>query len=165
MPDMQRAPNSVIVRLQSRRQARGAVLVEGIIVTSMLMTMMAGGLFLHHLYLAQMKALADARLAAWSQALHGCNSGVDLGGIWRDAGESSAPMDVDTDSAPSFFGAVGHTSGSGSETASAHERAGGKSYTLSVSDSVACNEVAQDERGDVLSLVGYISANIVPSFF
>ena len=162
---MQCSSATLFARLERRKLARGAALVEGIVVISLLTTMMAGGLFLHHLYLAQMKALGDARLAAWSQALQGCNSGVNLGGIWRDAGESAAPLDVDTDSAPSFFGVVSHESGSASETASAHERAGGKTYTLSASDTVACNEVPQNERGDVLSLIGYITANIIPSFF
>jgi hypothetical protein len=162
---MQHSAFAPIARLKHRRFARGAALVEGIVVVSLLMSLMAGGLFLHHLYLAQMKALGDARLAAWSQALQGCNSGVNLGGIWSDAGESAAPLDVDTESAPSFFGVVSHTSGSARETASAHERAGGKSYTLSASDTVACNEVPQNERGDVLSLVGYISKNLIPSFF
>ena len=63
---MQRPPVPLLVRLKARRHARGAVLVEGIIVSSMLITLMAGGLFLHHLYVAQIKALEDARLAAWS---------------------------------------------------------------------------------------------------
>src|SRR6478752_8976730 len=152
-------------RLGSRGRARGAALVEGIVVTSMLMTMMAGGLFLHHLYLAQMKAIGDARLAAWSQALKGCNAGVDLGAIWSEAGESSAPVDVDTDSTPSFFGAVSHDSGSSSETAKPDKVIGTKTYKVAVTDSVACNEIPQNKRGDILSLVGYISANVVPSFF
>ena len=148
-----------------RRQARGAALVEAIIVSGMLMTLMAGGLFLHRLYAAQQKALGEARLAAWSQALAGCNSGIDLGAVWAEAGESGEPIDVETDSAPSFFGAVGHTSGSASQTAAAHARIGGGSYTLSASDSVACNEIAQNKRGDVASLLGYITSNVVPSFF
>lgn len=131
----------------------------------MLMTMMAAALFLHHLYLAQMKAIGDARLAAWSQALQGCNSGVDLGGIWQEAGESSTPLDVDTDSTPSFFGAIGHESGSASESAPPHERVGTKAYKISISDSVACNEIPQNERGDAISLIGYITANVIPSFF
>lgn len=156
---------TALQRLESRRHARGAALVEGIIVTSMLMTMMAGGLFLHHLYLAQMKAIADARLAAWSQALKGCNSGVDLGAIWSEAGESSAPIDVDTDSAPAFFGAVSHNSGSASESATPHERVGSKSYKMTFSDSVACDEVPQSQRGDVISLIGYVSSNVIPNFF
>jgi hypothetical protein len=162
---MQRHSATKLARLASRRHARGAVLVEGIVVASMLTLMMAGGLFLHQLYVAQMKAIGDARLAAWSQAMKGCNSGIDLGGIWRDAGESSAPIDVDTDSTPSFFGAVSHNSGSASETATPDKQIDSKSYKVTVNDSVACNEVAQNPRGDVLSLVGYISANVVPSFF
>jgi hypothetical protein len=162
---MQRHPHPLLARIKARRLARGAVLVEGIIVSSMLITLMAGGLFLHRLYVAQVKALQDARLAAWSQALQGCSSAIDLGGIWGEAGESSTPLDVDTDSAPSFFGAVSHTSGSASKTASADARVSSKTYTLSVKDSVACNEIAQDERGDAISLIGYISANVIPSFF
>jgi len=162
---MQRPPVSILVRLKARRHARGAVLVEGIIVSSMLITLMAGGLFLHHLYVAQIKALEDARLAAWSQALSGCSTGVDLGGIWQDAGESSAPIDVDTDSAPGFFGTVSHTGGSARESATADARVGGLTYTLSVKDTVACNEVPQNERGDAISLIGYITANVIPSFF
>ena len=157
--------NRLSARLEQRRRARGAALVEGIIVASMLMTLMAGGLFLHHLYLAQLKALGDARLSAWSQALQGCNSGIDLAGVWRDAGESSSPIDVATDSVPGFFGSVSHNEGSASDTASAHARAGGKSYKLTARDSVACNEIPQNERGDVISLIGYITANVVPSFF
>ena len=162
---MYRRSSKTLIRLQSRKRARGAVLVEGIIVASMLTLMMAGGLFLHQLYVAQMKAIGDARLAAWSQAMKGCNSGVDLAGIWKDAGESSAPIDVDTDSTPSFFGAVSHNSGSASETATTDKQIGSKTYKVTVNDSVACNEVAQNPRGDVLSLVGYISANLIPSFF
>ena len=162
---MQRFPVTQIALLRARRLARGAVLVEGIIVSSMLITLMAGGLFLHRLYVAQIKALEDARLAAWSQALQGCSSGIDLSGIWQEAGESSAPLDVDTDSAPSFFGAVSHTDGSASETATADARIGGMSYTLSVKDTVACNEIPQNQRGDAISLIGYITANVIPSFF
>jgi hypothetical protein len=150
---------------QSRKRTRGAALVEGIVVSSLLTTMMAGGLFLHRLYLAQMKAIGDARLAAWAQALKGCNSGVDLDAIWQEAGESSTPIDVDTDSTPSFFGAVSHDRGSASQGANPDKRVGDKSYELSVQDSVACDEIPQSERGDVISLIGYVSANVVPSFF
>jgi len=151
-------------KLRRRRRGRGAALVEAIIVSAMLMTIMAAGLFLHHLYVAQMKALADARLAGWSQALAGCNAGVDLGAIWSESGQNAAPPDVDTESTPGFFGSVGHTAGSASETATAHARIGGGSYTLTAQDSIACNEVAQG-RGDVLSIIGYVSSNVVPSFF
>jgi len=162
---MQRHSATALIRIATRKRTRGAVLVEGIIVATMLTLMMAGGLFLHHLYVAQMKAIGDARLAAWTQALKGCNSAVDLTGIWREAGESSAPVDVDTDSTPSFFGAISHNSGSSSETAKPDVVIGTKTYKVTVNDSVACNEIPQNKRGDILSLVGYISANVVPSFF
>jgi len=162
---MQHHPQTIATRFEARRRARGAVLVEGIIVSSMLITLMAGGLFLHRLYVAQIKALEDARLAAWSQALQGCSSAIDLGAIWSDAGESAAPLDVDTDSAPSFFGIVSHTSGSTSETVSADARITDKAYKLSAKDSVACNEIPQNKRGDAISLIGYIAANVIPSFF
>jgi len=158
-------PVALAHRFEARSSARGAVLVEGIIVSSMLITLMAGGLFLHRLYVAQIKALENARLAAWSQALQGCSSGIDLGAIWSEAGESSAPLDVDTDSAPSFFGAVSHTNGSDSETASADARVSDKIYKLSAKVSVACNEIPQNKRGDAISLIGYIAANVIPSFF
>src|SRR6478736_896491 len=109
---MQRHSATALIRVASRKRTRGAVLVEGIIVATMLTLMMAGGLFLHQLYTAQMKAIGDARFAAGTQALNGCNSAVDLAGIWQEAGESSGHVDVDTDSTPSFFGAVSHDSGS-----------------------------------------------------
>lgn len=146
------------------RRQRGAVLVEAIIVSSMLMIFMASGLFLHRLYVAQHKAIEEARLAAWSQAMQGCSGAVDLNSVWQGAGATEMPVDVDTDSAPGFFGAVSHTSGSASKTASAHARAGGGSYTLSSSSSVACNEIPQQGR-NVANLVGYITSNIIPSFF
>jgi hypothetical protein len=162
---MQRHSATALIGVASRKRMRGAVMVEGIIVATMLTLMMAGGLFLHQLYTAQMKALGDARLAAWTQALKGCNSAVDLTGIWQEAGESSAPVDVETDSTPSFFGAVSHNSGSSSETAKLDKVIGTKAYKVTINDSVACNEIPQNKRGDILSLVGYIGANVVPSFF
>jgi uncharacterized membrane protein len=147
-----------------RREQRGAVLVEAIVVSAMLMMFMASGLFLNRLYVAQHRAIEQARLAAWSQAMQGCAGAVDLDVVWQGAGANEAPVDVDTESAPSFFGAVHHTSGSASQTASAHQRAGGGSFTLNASDSVACNEVPQNGR-NIASLVGNITSNVIPSFF
>lgn len=149
-----------------RRQQRGAALVEAIIVSVMLLMFMACGLFLHRLYAAQHKAIEQARLAAWSQALRGCQSAVDLNAVWQSTGENQAPPDVDTESAPGFFGTVGHTSGSASETAQADAHIGGSSYTVNASDSVACNEIAQDAKArNIESLIGYVTANVIPSMF
>lgn len=149
-----------------RRGQRGAALVESVIVSAMLIIFMAGGLFLHRLYAAQHKAIEQARLAAWSQALRGCQSAVDLNAVWQGTGESAAPLDVDTESTPGFFGSVGHTSGSASETAKADAHSGAGSYTLTATDTVACNEIAQDPKArNVESLIGYITSNVVPSMF
>lgn len=152
------------LRIARRRSQRGAALVEAIIVSSMLMTFMAGGLFLHRLYVAQHKAIEQARLAAWSQAMQGCAGAVDLGSVWQGAGASEPPVDVETESVPSFFGAVNHTAGSASQTATAHARVGGGSYTMTTTNNVACNEIPQTGR-NVASLVGNITSNIIPSFF
>lgn len=160
----QRADSRTRTSRVRRGRARGAALVEGIIVSTMLMIFMAGGLFFHRLYAAQHNALEEARLAAWSQAMQGCASAVDLNAVWQGAGATEAPVDVETDAAPGFFGALNHTSGSASKTASAHAKVGGGSYTLSASDSVACNEVPQTGR-NVASLVGAITSNVIPSFF
>jgi hypothetical protein len=151
-------------QISRRRRQRGAALVEAIIVSSMLMLFMAGGLFLHRLYVAQHKAIEQARLAAWSQAMQGCASQVDLDGVWQGAGLGTPSVDVETESVPGFFGSVNHTSGSASQTATAHGRIGGGSYTLTSSDTVACNEVPQNGR-NVASLVRNITSNIIPSLF
>jgi hypothetical protein len=155
----------VMMRRRRLRRARGAVLVEAAIVSAMLMTLMAGGLFLHRLYATKIKVMNDARTAGFSQALQGCNSAVDLNAIWAETGASSAPIEVETSSAPAFFGSVGHTSGSASERATAHGRVGGGSYTLSTTNSLACNEIPQGERGDVIDLLGYIQASVITSDF
>ena len=39
------------------------------------------------------------------------------------------------------------------------------SYALSTTNSIACNEVVQDDRGDVAGLIGYIQSNVIPSNF
>jgi hypothetical protein len=156
----------LILRSRRRRTARGAALLEAIIVSGMLMTLMAGGLFLHRLYVAQHQALEDARLVAWSRALQGCSSsGIDLHAVWNQAGAAAEPIDVESEVAPGFFGNVSHTTGSATHSAKAHARVGGGNFTLSASDSVACNEIAQSPRGDALDLLGYITASVVPSLF
>jgi hypothetical protein len=131
----------------------------------MLMLFMAGGLFLHRLYSAQQKALREARLAAWSQAAKGCQSSIDLGDIWRevvhgggDSGGASDPLS----GVSGFFGVVSHTSSRATQSASASSRIGGGSYSLSASDTIACNEIANDSRGDAHALWAYVSEAVWP---
>src|SRR5690349_8171441 len=101
---------------RQRRSSRGAALVEAIIVSIMLMTMMAGGLFFHRLYEAQHIAIERARLEAWTRSNKGCAEPLDLATIFGLGSEQGEP-DVESDTPPAFFGAVGHTSRSASETA------------------------------------------------
>jgi hypothetical protein len=155
---------TTIELLRYRRHSRGAVLVEAVIVSAMLMTMMAGGLFLHRLYYAKIQGMGDARAAGWSQALQGCDSPIDLNAVWHQTGATAAPGSVDTGSVPGFFGEISHASGSGSGTAAAHARVGGGSYTLSTSNTIACDEKPQPERGDLASLLGFIQSSFVPNF-
>jgi hypothetical protein len=157
--------SALVSRARRRRRARAAALVEAVIVSALLMTLMAGGLFLHRLYSTKVRVMNNARTAGFSQALAGCNSAIDLNAIWSATGAESAPIDVQTTEAPSFFGAVGHTSGSDTQSASAHARVGGGSYALSTTNSIACNEFVEDDRGDLIGLLGYIQANVIPSNF
>lgn len=136
--------------------------MESLIVSALLMTFMAAGLFLHRLYRAQQKAIEDARRAAWSGAMQGCDPGVVLQAIWQDV--SSGPPTFNDAALPPFFGVVSHTSGSASHTASAHARAGGGAYTLSATNQVVCNEIANDKRGDAVGLLKYIGASTLPKF-
>ncbi len=137
-------------------------MVEAIIVSGLLVTMMGAGLFLHRVYAAKHRALQDARLAAWLKS-NDCHSAIDMGAVWTQTGLAGEPMDVETQSLPGFFGAVGHTTGSASHQAAANSRGAGGDRTLSASHTVACNEVSQDKRGDAASLLGYMTSNLVPT--
>ncbi len=78
-------PLSPLARLvtRRRRRQRGAALVEALIVSSMLMTMMAGGLFMHRLYAEKLRVMRESRLRAWQPAVSGCATGLGLGSIWN----------------------------------------------------------------------------------
>ncbi|RYZ05491.1 MAG: hypothetical protein EOO73_19770 [Myxococcales bacterium] len=149
-------------RSRSRRARRGAALVESLIVSALLMTFMAAGLFLNRLYLAQQKAVEEARRTAWSQAMKGCNPSVVMQAIWEDV--KDGPPTLAEATLPAFFGVVSHTSGSASHSASAHARAGGGSYTLTATDTVVCNEIGDNGKGDIAGLLSFIGTNTLPKF-
>jgi hypothetical protein len=138
--------------------------VEALIVAAMLMTLLAGGLFFHRLYTTQERVMGEARQAAWSKALRGCSSTVDLGSIWADVGPNAAPIDIESEATPSFFGAVRLVGGSANGSVSSPARIGGGSYAMNIKNSVACNEiVAENKRGDLANLLGYVTSNVLPS--
>src|SRR3954453_769674 len=70
-------------RRRSRRSERGAVFVEAIIVCSVLIVFLMGGLFLHHVYAVKLGSQRDARARAWQQALEGCGGGLDIGAMLK----------------------------------------------------------------------------------
>lgn len=139
--------------------------VEALIVAAMLMTLLAGGLFFHRLYTTRERVTGEARQAAWSSALRGCSSSVDFGSIWQEAGANAAPIDVETQTTPGFFGAVRLVGGSANGSVASPARIGGGSYALNVKNSVACNEVIAGKRGDLGDLLGYVTSNVLPAFF
>jgi hypothetical protein len=58
--------------LRRRRRARGAVAVEGVIVAVLLVGIMLGIWFLHHVFVAKWQTMQQSRAAAWTTALQGC---------------------------------------------------------------------------------------------
>lgn len=143
---------------------RGAVLVEAVILCSLFALIMAGAIFFHRLYFTKIKVVEEARAAVWTQAMRGCNDAADLGAIWS-AGSNANGGEIDTDSTPSFFGAIGHTEGSSARTVAKPSIVGGDDYPLAVTSRVACNEIPGDARGDIKSIIGFAAANLIPSFF
>jgi hypothetical protein len=167
-------------RRARRRRARGAVFVESIIVISMLMLMLAGGLFFHRLYSMKLKAVREARLAAWTPALRGCPTGLGFpavaGAVWNSV-ESLANCDSingagcvvqglstsGTTDPPDWMG----TSGASMPDAVRYEvrndsKLGGRSFAVSSQNRVACNETPQHESGDIWSLVDYAHDSFWP---
>lgn len=157
-------PRQTRVRRGGVPHPRGAVLVEAVILCSLFALIMAGAIFFHRLYFTKIKVVEEARAAVWTQAMRGCNEAADLGAIWS-AGSDANGGDIDTESTPSFFGAIAHTEGTSARTVEKPSIVGGDDYPLTITSRVACNEVPGDARGDIKSIIGYAAANLIPSFF
>jgi len=174
-------PDLLQRRLARIRRARGAVFVESIIVIAMLMLMLAGGLFFHRLYSMKLKAVREARLAAWTPALRGCPTGLGFPGIagaaWNAYNNGVADCDdanlaacvvqgltvSGTNDPPEWMG----TSGASVPDAVSYEvssdsRLGGGRFSVSSQNRVACNETPQHESGDIWSIVGYVHDSFWP---
>ena len=155
-------------RLQRRRRSRGAVLVEGIIVSAMLMTMMASALFFHRLYAVKLQTMRTSRAAAWSKALPGCNSAVELVALWQAVGVANAAsgdafdgLNEDSNDVPQWM-SVGRQSDVKNETVTTDSVIGGKSFDLKTVNSVVCNEKGDDTRGDIIGVLKYMWDAIIP---
>jgi hypothetical protein len=148
---------------RAARRQRGAIFVEAIIVSSMLMTMLAGAIFFHRLYSAKILASREARLAAWQEAEAGCASRLGVGQIFNlininncaDETCSVGGLDTQTDEGPNWL-EMGAKTSEISHTATAHARAGGNQYSMRSKIRVICNESRQNDRGDLASIGKYI---------
>lgn len=158
----------LLKRLRSRRRGRGAVLVEGVIVISMLMIMMASALFFHRLYAMKLQTMRQSRSAAWGKALPGCNSAIGLAALWQAVGLANAAsngafdgLNEDSNDVPMWM-SVGRESDVKSVTVTQDQVIGGKGFDLRTVNSVVCNEVGDDSRGDVISVLEYMWEATIP---
>ncbi len=159
---------AALTRLRARRKGRGAVLVEGIIVSSMLMLMMASALFFNSLYSQKLKTMRVSRAAAWEKALPGCNSAVELVALWQAVGVADAAsggaldgLNDDSTNAPEWL-SVGRQMDSESATVTADRLVGG-SYNVATRNSVVCNEKGDDHRGDIIAVLQQMWTVLIPS--
>jgi hypothetical protein len=135
-----------------RRRARGAVAIEALIVSSLLVSVLAAGVFVHRAYATKLRVIREARVAAWQPALKGCASLPGLSAMApavSGLGDESGTGNVSDDATESWV-SVGDKSESRSGEASGN--AFFRSYSLSSKESVACNPVTSDEEG-VLAIV------------
>jgi len=152
-------------RRRWRGHARGAVFVEAIIVCSVLIVFLMGGLFLHRVYAVKLGSLRDARAHAWQQALEGCSGNLDIGAMFKGLVALGPPATLTPPPMSQQIGAVDHKTGTADATVTGPAALGGKRYDLGGSVQLACNEQIQGERGDLLDIALYAAQNFLPSFF
>jgi hypothetical protein len=129
-------------------------MIEAIFVISILIIAFAGAIVLHGAYAAKMRANREARLAAWSRALHGCESESGSEELY-DSKDTDGLEDVSEDSPPGFL-KVGHTSST--QTASdikAPAVIGAANLSVSSSQELACNDrMKEEESDDIFGKIG-----------
>ncbi len=159
----------LLARSQRRRRSRGAVLVEGIVVSGMLMLMMAGALFFHRLYAVKLQTMRSSRVAAWNKALPGCNSAIELVALWQAVGVANAAsgdafdgLNEDSNDVPRWM-EVGRQADVKSMTVTEDQVIGGHSFNVKTTNSVVCNEKGDDTRGDIIGVLEYMWDAIIPS--
>ena len=64
-----------------RRGMRGAVIVEGLIVSSLFITILICAVALHRLFTTQVRMAEEAHLATWGPSLRGCGQAPGLGSL------------------------------------------------------------------------------------
>ena len=166
---------SSFVKRRRRSRERGAILVESLIVSTLLITSLICALFFHRLYAGKLRAIREARFLVWQAANSPSCGGasIDLKGILAEAlaGSASAiePSPVGTAGAsrvaPSFFGAIAQRSQTSSSSVAAPGALGAGQYSMRAVDTVACNETPASPRGDMLSVFGFAANNVLGGFW
>src|SRR6185295_9977006 len=64
--------------LSARRRARGAALVETVVVVPLFIVLFASMLFFHHVLAKSLQTQVVARNAAWQKAMSGCDGGNEV---------------------------------------------------------------------------------------
>lgn len=139
-------------RVGARRRARGAALVETVVVVPLFILLFAGMLFLHHVIAKTQQTQLAARSAAWQEAMSGCSGGPKV-----ITPEFSSLMDGAPGSEVSLTAASGQARGSSAGTVAvsvlgsghAEGQSEGLSFTRAVHSTaiVMCN--AHTQPGDI----------------
>jgi len=130
------------------RRGRGAVAIEALIVSTLLITVLGGGLFLHRAYQTKFRVIREARTAAWEPALRGCakppqpsdmsSTAASFGNEYGDG------VDVSEQTFETWLTAGEHAQPRAQQV---EGRNGFGSYTMTSKNSVTCNPVSSDEEG------------------
>jgi hypothetical protein len=152
------------------RRQRGAILVEAVIVSALLMTLFAAAVFLHRMYSTKIRSIREARLSAWQAAEAGCDSLLGLPQLANlvpfddclDFSCSLGGLSAQSEAAPDWLESLGAKTGQGMNVVVSPARIGGQSYTMEAHNRVICNERNRSERGDIISLFGHILDPILP---
>ena len=130
---------------------------------SMLMTMLAAGVFFHHMYDAKILAGVEARQRAWEEAEKGCPSKLGAGQLMNyitpdscvDESCTVGGLSAVSDDSPNWL-AMGAKVGDVTHSATEDELVGGKTHSFRTVIRVVCNESRQDARGDLKTIGDYI---------
>jgi hypothetical protein len=169
---MQGSPKKRVVR---RAAQRGAVMIEGVVVVTVITMALGGGIFFHNLYAAKIGVNRDARHDVWTKALKGCPK--DFSKMFDDWGStnpfealiSTLESAVEAAAVPGIF-ELEQTNGSGAPRtvkapAVVRPPQGHDSFTFSTTQTMMCNDALQGEDASVLEKFGDAFKNVAGSIF
>lgn len=139
---MRKPPTPSRVRTRARRPgARGAVIIEALIVSSMMITILICSLYVHRLYQTKLRVMRESRAQAWRTAIAGCGEAVEPGSMSGNVGDLTGDSPGSDGSFDGWFSPA-ETSDQRSESVgtTAHP----SNTTMNARNSVTCNELPSD---------------------